>query len=196
MAKFPTFPTLYDECKTVTITKLKEWGYLEPNQIITGGMITWSRNGNKTGSIGISASTISPTSYIELNYNYKETTPIHYRINLVSVPSNIGKGVLWYFVCPKTGKQCRKLYLIEGYFYHRSASPGMYEKQTYSHKNRILFRKFDALFGTDKVFEQLNSKGFKKTYAGKPTKRYLKLMRKIREAEGVNENEILAGLIR
>ncbi len=53
MAKCPTFPTLDDECKTVTITKLKEWGYLEPNKIITGGMITWSRNGNKTGTSGI-----------------------------------------------------------------------------------------------------------------------------------------------
>jgi len=28
----------------------------------------------------------------------------HQTIELVSVPSNLGKGIRWYFVCPVTGK--------------------------------------------------------------------------------------------
>jgi hypothetical protein len=36
MAKLYTCPTLFDECKTISITKLKEWGYLEVNQWMNG----------------------------------------------------------------------------------------------------------------------------------------------------------------
>jgi len=61
----------------------------------------------------------------------------------------------------------------------------MYEKQTYSHKNRSLFKQFDIAFGADKLYEQLYSKYFKTHYAGKPTKRYVKLMQKINESESI-----------
>ena len=36
MAKFPTFPTLYNEALQISITKLKEWEYLNPEQIKSG----------------------------------------------------------------------------------------------------------------------------------------------------------------
>lgn len=189
MPKFPTFPTLYDECKVISISKLNEWGYLKPDTIKTGE-ITWSRNGAKTGAIGIRISMIGSTPFIDLDYKSNDI-PINYRVSLISVPSNIGNGAVWYFVCPKTGKRCRKLYLVGGYFYHRSAFRGcMYEKQTYSHKSRDLCGKFEKVFGTDKVYEQIYSKYFKKTYAGKPTKRYLKLMRKLKLAEGISEKDV------
>jgi hypothetical protein len=50
MAKFPSFPTLFDECKTISISDFKKWDYLKSNKILSS-VITWSRNGNKTGSI-------------------------------------------------------------------------------------------------------------------------------------------------
>lgn len=56
MAKPHTFSTLYDDLKTVSISFLTKHGYLKPNQWQSGTM-TWSMNGNKTGSISIIVNT-------------------------------------------------------------------------------------------------------------------------------------------
>lgn len=189
MPKFPTFPTLYDECKTISITDLKRWEYLKPNQW-KSGILTWSRNGNKTGSISIAVHTYSETPVVELEYNYNDE-PRKYKIDLVSIPSNLGKGEIWYFVCPHTYKLCRKLYSISGYFYHRTAFRGiMYESQIQSKKYRNLDKTLGAYFRLDDLYQQLYKKHFKKTYAGKPTKRYLKLMKQITQAEGIPYGKI------
>ena len=190
MPKPHTFPTLYDEVKTVSISFLSKHGYLKPNQW-QSGIVTWSRNGNKTGSISIRVNTHPERPYLELDYKSNDT-PINYQVALVSILSNIGKGIVWYFICPHTGKRCRKLYLIGGYFYHRSAFRGcMYEKQTQSYNNRWLCRQFDKLHGSDKAYEQIYSKHFKKRYNGKPTKRYLKLLKQAKAGEGISEEALL-----
>src|SRR5687768_1248105 len=133
--KFPTLPTLYDECKTVSISFLNKHGYLKPNQN-QSGTITWSRNGNKTGSISIRVTTQPLSPYLELDYKVNET-PVNYQVQLVAAPSNLGKGFVWFFRCPRTEKRCRKLYLVQTYFYHRSAFRGcMYDIQTQSKKSR------------------------------------------------------------
>jgi len=186
MPKFPTFPTLYDECKTISISDLKLWGYLNPNQY-KRGTISWSRNGSKTGSISIYANTHIENPYIELDYQCN-SNPINYRVQLVSIPSNIGKGVVWFFVCPYTGKRCRKLHLVDTYFYHRSAFKGcMYEKQTYSHKTRKLYKSFEIIFGTEKIYD----KYFKTYYAGKPTKRYQKLLKLEKHLQEISPADLL-----
>ena len=124
--------------------------------------------------------------FITLEYTSK-STPISYNVQLVSIPSNLGKGVVWYFICPTTKKRCRKLYLCGGYFYHRTAFIGcMYEKQTYSHNTRSLCRQVDQLFGSDKAYEQIYSKYFKKTYKGRFTKRYKKILRQIEISDKID----------
>jgi hypothetical protein len=189
MPKPHTFPTLYDEVKTVSITFLTKHGYLKPNQL-KAGSVHWSRNGENIGSISIEVNIQSEQPYIELDYKCNEA-PIKYKVQLVSVPSNLGKGVIWYFVCPHTGKFCRKLYLADTYFYHREAFKGcMYEKQTQSKKSRYLDKTIGAYFKTDQLYEQLYKKNFKKQYAGKPTKKYLKLTQQIQKAESVSFREI------
>lgn len=178
MPRVSSFPTLYDDCKTLTISDLKRWEYLKPGQWKRGA-ITWSRNGNKTGSISITTNFTTESPYLELDYTYNKTEPINYRVPLVRVPSNLGKGFVWYFVCPRTGKKCRKLYMVNTYFYHRTAFNGcMYEKQTYSHHTRIIGKQFERMFGEEKAYEQIYSKHFKKQYKGKPTRRYLRLLLK------------------
>ena len=182
MPKPHTFPTLYDDLKSISISFLTMHGYLKPKQS-QNGIITWSRGGNKTGSISIRVNTQSQYPYLELDYSYSEA-PINYRVQLVSAPSNLGKGFVWYFVCPHTGKRCRKLYLADTYFYHRSAFRGcMYEKQTQSKKYRQLDKTLGVYFRTDELFEQLYRKHFKKQYAGKPTKKYLKLNSQLSKLE-------------
>ena len=190
MPKPHTFPSLYNEALQLSISKLKEWGYLKPEQI-KSGTITWSSNGNKTGSISIQVNTHSEQPYIELDYKFKGE-PRNYKAHLTSTPSNLKSGEIWYFICPHTKKRCRKLYSIGGYFLHREAFNGaMYECQTRSKYYRQLTKTLDSFFKQDELYEELYSKHFKRTYAGKPTKKYLRLMEQLNKAENVPYHEIL-----
>src|SRR5690606_33541222 len=170
MAKPSTNPTLYDNVLQISISKLKEWNYLNPEQI-KSGTLNWSRNGNPTGSISISVNTYSQQPYIELDYKYKDE-PRNYKIYLTSTVSNLKKGKIWYFLCPHTNKRCRKLYSIGGYFLHREAFNGcMYESQTQSKKWREWDKLFGVLYKSEHLYKELYKKHFKRYYAGKPTKK-------------------------
>lgn len=189
MAKIPTFPPLYNEALQIDISKLKGWGYLNTEQI-KNGTLNWSKDGNTTGSISIIVNTISENPYIKLDYQYRGEHR-NYKVRLVSIPSNLGKGLIWYFLCPETKKRCRKLYSIGGYFLHREAFKGcMYECQTHSKKYRELDKNLGAYFNIDELYTQLHQKHFKKTYAGKPTKKYLRIMEQIQKAESIPHHEI------
>lgn len=66
----------------------------------------------------------------------------------------------------------------------------MYESQTQSKKYRELDKTFGAYFKLDELYEQLYKKHFKKSYAGKPTKRYLRIMEQIQKVEKMPFKEI------
>ena len=142
------------------------------------GTLTWSSNGEKTASISITVST-NERPYIELDYKYNDE-PRKYKVWLVTIPSNLGKGKVWYFLCPQTHKRCRKLYSIGGYFLHREAFKGCrYDSQTKSKRWSEMDRVYGSYFELDNLYEELYSKHFKTHYNGKPTKRYLKLLKQI-----------------
>ena len=189
MPKPHTFPTLYNEALQINISKLKGWGYLNAEQI-KSGTLNWSSNGNPTGSISIQANTQSEQPYIELDYKYRDE-PRKYKVYLTSTPSNLNRGEIWNFICPQTKKHCRKLYSISGYFLHREAFKGcMYETQTQSKKYRQLDKTLGVYFKSDNLYSELYKKNFKKTYAGKPTKKYLRIMEQIQKAESIPYHEI------
>jgi hypothetical protein len=194
MGRISTIPTLIEECRSISISDLKKWKYLKPNSH-NSGVITWSRQGRKTASIGIAVNMRSNTPYLKLNYNLNDKT-INYKIELESIESNIGNGIIWYFKCPATNKRCRKLISIGGLFYHRTAFKGwFYEKQTYSKRMRRFINRFGGAYEIDKLCELLYAKNFKRYYAGKPTKRYLKLKAKIEEHERISLEEIEKNLM-
>lgn len=190
MPKPHTLPTLYNEVNQIDLKKLRQWGYLKPN-VQMSGVITWSRNGVKTSSISIRTRTGLDDAFLELSYTC-EGVEFRYKVRLVTVPSNLGKGFVWYFQCPSTFKLCRKLYLIGGKFLHREAFIGcMYDTQTFSPKNRALIRLFDRSVKMEKAYEEIYSKHFKTHYAGRPTKRYLKLKRQIEQGEGIDVGRLM-----
>lgn len=194
MPRYSSLPTLYNEALQINISKLKEWGYLNPNKWKTG-TLNWSRNGNQTASISIGVSTLASDEYLHLKYNFKEQ-PREYNIRLVSKPTNLGIGEMWFFLCPSTGQLCRKLYSIDGYFYHREAFKGcFYEKQTQSKYARFLDQKYGAYFNAESLYFEARKKHLKKTYAGKPTKKFTKLSREIERAERVNFRDIEKALM-
>lgn len=196
MARIPSFPTLYDEVAQIRASNLNRWGYLKPDQV-SMGQLTWSSRGQQAGSASFKIDT-SVSPYLELSYNYRGE-PRKYKVRLTAVPSNLGVGKVWYFICPATGKRCRILYLVGGYFLHREAFTGcMYDSQTQSKYYRSLDKTFGPVFKIDKLYKELYSKYFKKTYAGKPTKRYLKIMEQIARYEKMPleqmERQLLSGL--
>ena len=189
MPKFPTVPYLFDEEKSISTSNFRKWGYFKKNTNRIG-VITWSRNGVKTSSIGIQVIMNDHNCLLYLNYSCNNES-YNYEVQLISTPSNIGNGKIWYFLCPFTGKKCRKLHLINGKFKHRSALPGgMYSTQTKSKKWRQIEKVYGCYFDSDKHYEEIYSKHFKKTYNGKPTKRYKKLLREIEQAENFSARDI------
>jgi hypothetical protein len=171
MAKLPTSPTLYDEAKRISISSLKQWGYLEGCSY-KQGTITWSRGDTQTGSIQIAVNMLGANPYLELSYSINDG-PVNYRVPLVQVPSNLGKGSVWYFLCPHTEKRCRILYLVGTRFLHREAVRGaMYERQTYSKK----WRGFKTVLDAMDFDEVLSQRHFRTHYKDKPTKRFKRLL--------------------
>lgn len=189
MPKNSTFPFLFDEEKSISISNLNKWNYLKMNSQKSGTLI-WSRNNIETGKISIEVYIYGNSSFVTLNYKCNGTD-YNYQVPLITLPSNLGVGYVWYFVCPFTNKRCRKLHLIDERFMHRSAIPsGMYSTQTQTKKWRQLEKVYGSYFDSEKYFEELHSKHFKTHYNGKPTKRYLKLLEKINETENFSAEEI------
>lgn len=172
-----------ESCKTVSITKLKEWGYL--NNGIKSGLISWSISGEVHSKIGIKSTILEHKKFITLEYTQNGES-INYNVRIVSIPSNLGKGYILYFVCPSTGKHCRKLFHCSKYFLHREAFNYLYyEKQIESKKTRELHSIFDRAFLKDEVYEEQYKKHFKTHYNGKITKRYQKILDKIKLSESL-----------
>jgi len=55
----------------------------------------------------------------------------------------------------------------------------MYKTQTQSKKSRHLDKTLGAFLKIDNLYSELYKKNFKNTYAGKPTKKYLRIMEQI-----------------
>lgn len=182
MAKPNSFPILFDEVSQLKISQLKKWGYLKPNQNISG-LIEWSISNRVINTIGVEVNTYSDTPIIKLSYTYKKQKK-QYIINCVTQLSNLGKGQLHYFICPITGKRSKQLYLIHGVLAHRNAFKGcFYESQLRSKRYREFERIYGGEFELERLYGLLYKKHFKRYYAGKPTKRYLKLMAEINRIE-------------
>ncbi|HEY5371019.1 MAG TPA: hypothetical protein VIJ75_18695 [Hanamia sp.] len=190
MPKYSTFPTLFNQLLQFSTKDLKALKYFN-GLSYKGGVINWERNKQTTASISIKVNTISDNPFIELDYKANDK-PLNYKINLVSIPSNLGKGIVWYFICPNTGRKCRKLYLANEYFVSRYAFINvMYEKQTESHKWRNWRKTIGKVCESEKLFEQIESKYFKRSYGGQPTKRFIKLWTQIKAAEKISESGMM-----
>jgi hypothetical protein len=101
-------------------------------------------------------------------------------------------GVRWYFICPVTAKRCRKLYLIGNTYQHRSAIKNFYRKnrpEWWSEKpiNEILKLKQASIDAE----REMTRKYFKRTYNGKPTKKYITCKAKVKAANGITMESIV-----
>lgn len=122
--------TITGEAQKLEINTLIKKGYFKNGCCIHNGRISWT-NGS---SIGYDAELTEQKQEIRLFYwnqnNAGEKTDLDYKIQLTSIPSNLGRGGIWYFVCPFTGRKAKILYKCYG-------SP--YFKSRKAYQNRIYY---------------------------------------------------------
>ncbi|WP_139263270.1 hypothetical protein [Chryseobacterium carnipullorum] len=170
-----------EDLRSLSIKDIKR--YLKPNTFSDNVVLNFYRDGERTGSIGIESQIFDTEGAITLSYKYRQEFSISYEIGLVSKPSNLGKGIVWYFVCPKTEKICRTLHLKDGYYYHRSAFPELYYENQILSKNWRKVQKALEIELSGKVYDEYFRKHRKKTYRGIPTKEESKLKRMLKIKE-------------
>lgn len=184
MPKPHSLPYFNEDLLKLDISKLKSCNYLSGKKI-SSGEITWRVRGNKIGAVNFELNTLSKEPFMKLDFTFNGVIGQNF-IRLVQIESNLGKGLIWYFLCPVTGKKCRKLYHLNGNFAHREAHAScMYESQTFSKKNRDLLQVLIPKHKESDLLDKLNKKYFKKYYRGKPTKRYKIILLELQKASKI-----------
>ncbi|MCI0922276.1 hypothetical protein [Sphingobacterium rhinopitheci] len=186
MGRYTTCPLLIDDIRRLTISDFKKLSLIDFNSARQyTQVINWNSSRTNEITARISVDFLGNGIY-KFHYSYNEV-PVHYYVEIVSEPSNLGKGEVYYFKCPKSKLKCRTLYLYHGVFVHRSLCKGaLYESQIHSKKYRELDTIFGNVFGLDRMYEQLYVKNRKKYYKGKKTKWFSKLRKEIDRAENIN----------
>lgn len=159
--------------------------YLFKNKLISNsgeksGILSWNNSlGNETGSISIKTNYSENEKYLRLIYtntkNYSfEKTDIDYKVQIVQIPSNLGKGFNYYFLCPFSFKRCKVLYKAYGSLYFKSRyayrNPIYYACQKCSKREYYMERYFKF---EDRLEKHLKL-NIRESYKGKKTKTFLK----------------------
>jgi hypothetical protein len=111
-------------CHSVSTKFLKDHDYFDGG--VRSGRMSWNRNGQETGSIGLVVSIEKWNEYVRFLYtqtdrNTNEKTELDYEVQLSWTPCNFG-GRRWWFICPliNNGHTCYRrvgaLYLGGKYF--------------------------------------------------------------------------------
>ncbi len=179
MGREKTGAIFTSEARRLELSFLIKRGLLQRNARIQG-VINWNIRNEPTGSMSVITNHSPDEKYIRVLYTATNfdgvKTNFDYKIDLVEINSNLGKGKVLYMICPESKKRCRILYLAYGAnkFKCREA-----------YQNRLYFstQKCSKLdFWNTKYFE-MQSKIEKfgslrtTTHKGKPTKRALRFDR-------------------
>ena len=170
-----------DHLKSVNISFLNKHAYLKMGW--RSGDITWSRNGEKTGSISIQSSIAEDEQYIKFIYtktdsNTREKKDFNYKIPLTTTPCFFG-GKRYWFTCPwyangvYCGRRVGVLYLGNDYFACRHCN-----NLTYNSRNLGGISKVGGRVISEPELEELRQQVSTKYYAGKITKRYAQYLKK------------------
>ncbi len=188
MGRYRTSACATDEVLRITISSLFKDGYLRAG-CTTSGVYEWNRNGTPAGQITIEANLDKVC--IRLIYTITDRDGIKtdrdYLVFLVTQPSNLGKGVVYYFICPMSGRRCRIIYSAYGspFFTAREA----YQNRLYYHcqMSSRLDKANDDYWRLERGLEKRPKQRRAYMYAGRPTKRYLKDQKTYQRLEKLDE---------
>lgn len=176
-----------DDALVFDLSNLTKGGFLRPGSFRTTSW-NWTRNGEeKVAEVAVFICFLETEKYIRFMYNISHRgepeTNYDYKVLLHSKPSNLGKGQVLYFVCPISGRLCRKLYLAYNspYFKCRQA----YNARIYYflQQSSKMARTNDQYFHFKRKLEAMdNGRGAYK-YAGKLTKRAERIIRTLQKRD-------------
>lgn len=175
-----------DSLKQVNVSFLNKNGYFKWSY--KSGTVTWSRNGEKAGSIGIQAFIDENEQFIRFNYTQTdrfsgEKTDLDYKIPLTNTACHFG-GKRYWFVCPwyANGRYCGKrvgvLYLSGKYFACRHCND-----LSYNSRNLGGIAKVAGQVISFPDLEKLASEIKRKYYRGKITRKYMRFIKKQKKSD-------------
>jgi hypothetical protein len=166
-----------EHTNSISIFWLKKQNIL--NSLARSGVITWTLGASKN-SISYITCLIEDESYIRLKYTQTdsftgEKEQMDFKVKLTTTDCNYG-GKRYWFVCPlsKNGNYCGRrvgvLYSVDKYFGCRNCAEIAYDAQMKGGKWRT---------GSVNIpdIERFEKEVKTHYYNGKPTRRYLQLMR-------------------
>jgi hypothetical protein len=147
---------MIEETGRITIDDLKIWGFLSKTPGEIGGTITFSRNGEKTGSIGAIVEIVEKPwhSYIQFNY-LLDKKPVEYFHVIELFPLHFG-GHRYYFKCRYCNRRVTALYLKGGYYACRHCQRLTYEARQ---RHRAPFEIMGRAFRFEHRAEELRKRG-------------------------------------
>ncbi len=161
-----------DSLKQVSVYFLKKHGYFSSG---ISGTMTWSRNGEKTGSTGIQSNIDDSEQYIRFTYTQTdrdtgEKQDFDYKVPLITTPCHFG-GFRYWFQCPwyangvYCGRRVGVLYLGGKHFACRHCYNLTYESQKLSG----IWKTFGNVTSAPEL-DEMEAKLKRKWYAGKMRK--------------------------
>lgn len=141
MGRNSSIPVIFDYCCSISIGELIQWGYFRGDDIVTG-KVTYYLGHHEILVLYLAVSFSGDFGLVRFQY-FQGGIEFDYFISLVSRKSNLGRGLVWHFRCPFSGRMAKKLHFLQGHFKHRSCvSNGYYQIQVVSKFDRVLFKKF------------------------------------------------------
>lgn len=140
----------------------------------------WTQGGREVSCIAIATDTRGEIPTVRFVYNYNGSL-VDYTAPLRFQPSNLNRGGFYMFVCPVTGRTCRKLYLVGGRFVSRFAFRALYDKQTQSRTQR--YGLLANLIALKKYEDTIKQRGRKMFYRDKITPYGLRVERLAAKAQ-------------
>lgn len=158
-------PDTVEDYLTLTVSRCKELGYFRPDALCSG-VIRWTQDGHPVASIGFATDTRGvPVALLHYTHNGADKERrVYLRFKHSNLNPNTG---YYYFVCPVTGRMCRKLYLAGGEFVSRAALGVLYGSQLRNRFQRGPVGRLSQMAAD--LAELENQPRRKTTYRGKPT---------------------------
>ena len=159
---------------TTSARKLKLKDLLRGGVIRMGETVEAVLSWGTSPAVRIRSTYLPKEKFLELTYQDQDGTSWTQRVELTTLPSNLGRGEVVYFLCPRSGKRCRILYQA----YH---SRGFYHREAFSYRLYYpsqavgkLERANDRYHRAEAQLMAMDRTRKQETYQGKPTRRTLK----------------------
>lgn len=157
-----------NKVQIIDINHFLKHGLIERGKV-TYGQISWLDYNN----VQFIAELTEETKELRLmyqDYSKDKRIEMDYTIEITSILSNLGKGEIWYFVCPEKGCLARILYKCNGSLYFKSRTA--YSRRIYYPIQLSGKYEYHQLryISIDEEINRLKKINTRKTYRGNETK--------------------------